>query len=283
MIDPKSDNSLRQDLIGLVPAGGQATRIGPIPCSKEIFPIGFVPTQANSELRPKAVSHYLLERIQRAGADRAYFILRSGKWDIPAYFGNGDLVGIHLGYLTIESTPGVPYTIDQAYPFVKRFRVAMGFPDIIFYPEDAFVHLVNQQEKSNADIVLGLFPAAQSHKVDMIALDHDYRVSKILIKPSRTDLVYTWLIAVWSPRFTYFLHQHMSNFDRINTTDGAVAISSQSNELFMGNVIQAAINKGLTVDKVIFSDGSYVDIGTGEDMIAAMKHQFTLGGFDDHS
>jgi glucose-1-phosphate thymidylyltransferase len=283
MTYPKYCNALRQDIIGLVPAGGKATRIAPIPCSKEIFPIGFGTIQDDSKLRPKAVAQYLLERIRHAGADRAYIILRSGKWDIPAYLGNGDLVGIRLGYLTTASTPGVPYTLDQAYPFIKRYRVAMGFPDILFEPEDAFVHLVNKQEQSNADIVLGLFPAAQSHKVDMVAINDDCKIREIQIKPTQTDLVYTWLIAVWSPRFTHFLHQNISNYARTNTFNSTTAAASANNEIFMGHVIQDAINEGLTVDSVIFSDGFYVDIGTREDMIAAMKHHFRIGGFDDHN
>jgi glucose-1-phosphate thymidylyltransferase len=283
MVVSKNDRRLPQDLIGLLPAAGKATRISPLPCSKEIFPIGFGPIKIDNNLRPKVVSHYLLENMQRAGVRRAYIVLRSGKWDIPAYFGNGDLVGLHLGYLTTGSTQGVPYTLDQAYPFVNRFLVAMGFPDIILYPEDAFTHLVDRQVKSDADIVLGLFPASQSHKVDMILLDKDQSVREIHIKPSRTHLIYTWLIAVWTPTFSHFMHQFLLNVDRASDSDSIVSYASKNDELFMGDVIQAAIDHGLVVDKVIFRKGTYIDIGTREDMIAAMQNHPTIGGVNDHN
>jgi glucose-1-phosphate thymidylyltransferase len=80
------------EIIGLIPAAGQATRIAPLPCSKELYPIGFRTVPGSDGLRPKAVSHYLLEKMQIAGVRKAYFILRQGKWDIPAYWGDGEML-----------------------------------------------------------------------------------------------------------------------------------------------------------------------------------------------
>jgi glucose-1-phosphate thymidylyltransferase len=269
MVVSKSNHRIHQDIVGLLPSAGRANRISPIPCSKEIFPIGFGRLESDNNFRPKVVSHYLLEKMRRAGVNRAYIILRSGKWDIPAYFGNGDMVGIRLGYLAIDATRGVPYTLDQAYPFVNKYRIAMGFPDILIQPEDAFVHLYNRQIESEADIVLGLFPASQSHKVDMVALDKDQRILGIQIKPSKTHLVYTWLIALWTPRFTHFMHRHILSYDGISK-GSVVSGVSENDELFMGDVVQAAIDEGLAVDNVIFPNGTYIDIGTQEDLMAAL-------------
>jgi glucose-1-phosphate thymidylyltransferase len=42
-------------------------------------------------------------------------------------------------------------------------------------------------------------------------------------------------------------------------------------EMFVGDVIQAAIENGMQVDPVIFKDGNYVDIGTPEDLIRAVQ------------
>ena len=75
------------EIIGLVPAGGSARRLGQIPCSKEIFPLGFA--GEGKERRPKAVSEYLLDKYRAAGCEKVFFILRQGKWDIPAYYGDG--------------------------------------------------------------------------------------------------------------------------------------------------------------------------------------------------
>ncbi|MEM6402045.1 MAG: dTDP-glucose pyrophosphorylase, partial [Cyanobacteria bacterium P01_D01_bin.116] len=152
----------KHSIIGLIPAGGKATRISPLPLSKELYPVGFrgdrdieinnqtknqTKNQNNNQnnnqnhLRPKVVSHYLLEKMQLAGIDKAYFILRSGKWDIPGYFGDGEMLSMSLGYLIMGVPYGVPFTLDSAYPFVKDAVVALGFPDILFEPKDAFLKI----------------------------------------------------------------------------------------------------------------------------------------------
>ena len=70
-------------------------------------------------------------------------ILRDGKWDIPSYLGDGSLVNLHLAYLMMAQPFGVPYTLDQAYPFVKDCRIALGFPDVLFESQDAFEKILD--------------------------------------------------------------------------------------------------------------------------------------------
>ena len=113
---------------GTIPASGQATRIAPLPCSKELFPIGFRTAQDGRALGPKVVAHYLLEKMRFAGVSKSYIVLRPGKWDIPAYFGDGSALKLHLAYLMMGVPFGVPFTLDQAYPFVRNATVAFGFP-----------------------------------------------------------------------------------------------------------------------------------------------------------
>ncbi len=102
-----------QSAIGLIPAAGEGSRISPLPGSKELYPIGFR-VATDGSLRPKVVCHYLLESMHIAGIRKAYLLLRSGKWDIPAYLGGGSLVDMNLGYLIVDSLFGVPYTLDRA-------------------------------------------------------------------------------------------------------------------------------------------------------------------------
>src|SRR4030066_731343 len=171
----------KQEVIGVIPAGGKASRIAPLPCSKELYPVGFHSVNESGELRPKVVSHYLLEKMRSANITKVFIVLRDGKWDIPAYFGDGKMLDMHLAYLIMDLPYGVPYTLDQAYPFVQDAMIALGFPDIVFHPDDAFVRLLAKQKESNADIVLGLFPASQPHKTDMVELNADGRIRSIQI------------------------------------------------------------------------------------------------------
>ena len=95
------------ELIGLIPAAGQASRVAPLPCSKELFPIGFHPERREHGGRPKAVAHYLLEKMRLAGVSKVYFVLRTGKWDIPAYFGDGSEFQMHFGSDLLPFFPSI--------------------------------------------------------------------------------------------------------------------------------------------------------------------------------
>jgi glucose-1-phosphate thymidylyltransferase len=259
-----------QEVLGVLPAGGRASRIAPLPCSKELFPVGFHAAGTELGLRPKVVSHFLLENMRLANIKKVFVILREGKWDIPAYFGDGNKIGMNLAYLMMGSPLGVPYTINQAYPFVENALVALGYPDIIFEPRDAFVKLLARREELDADIVLGLFPTEKPHKVDMVELDENGRVRSIQIKPARTQLVYSWDMAVWSPVFTRFMHDFILAASEGVDSNGGMTVD-RKHEVHVSDVIQRAIQDGMKIETVIFENGSCLDIGTPEDMLKAVR------------
>jgi len=258
-------------VVGLIPAAGQASRIGPLPCSKELYPIGFHRDDKGRSLRPKVVFHYLLEKMRQAGITKAYIILRDGKWDIPGYLGDGKMLSMHLSYLMMDLPFGVPYTLDQAYPFVQDAMVACGLPDIIFQPDDAFVRLLARQTETKADVVLAVFPTDRPEKWDMLDLDKQCRIQRFIIKPSQTHLRYTWVVAVWTPVFTNFMHKYLVNHQKIEEQNNAEGNVAQQKELYLGDVFQAAIHNDMHIDTVIFHEGSCIDIGTPEDMVRAVN------------
>lgn len=262
------DQEFQREVIGLIPAGGQATRIAPLPCSKELYPIGLQFVGNDRSPRPKVVCHYLLERMRLAGITKAYIVLRQGKWDIPAYLGDGTMLDMHLAYLMMRLPFGTPYTLDQAYPFVQDKLVALGFPDILFQPDDAFVQLLARQAATKADVVLGLFPTDQPQTADMVELDGSGQIRRIVIKPLQTDLRYTWIIAVWTPAFTRFMHEYLAaaptQIDAGNSPPG-------QREWFVSDVIQAAMDAGLQVESVAFPEGKYLDIGIPDNLVKAIR------------
>lgn len=255
------------ELIGLIPAAGQARRLGVLPCSKEIYPIGFGPSDGGPDLRPKAACQYLLESMRAAGARKVFIVLRDGKWDIPAYLGDGYALDVHLAYLIMRLPFGVPYTLDQAYPFVRHAIVALGFPDLLFQPADAYAQLLERQADRSAEIVLGLFPAGRPTKTDRVELDRDGRVRAVVTRARQGDSRATWILAVWTPAFTQFMHEHLAAMPVSGLADGR----REGVELSMSDVIRAAIDEGLTVDSVVFSEGRFVDIGTPEDLVATVR------------
>ncbi len=260
------------EMIALIPAAGHATRIWPLPCSKEIYPVGLALNHGTTGIRPKVTCHYLLEKMRMAGIKKGFIILRDGKWDIPAYCGDGTFVDMHIAYLTVRHSPGPPYTLDQAFPFVHDVPIAFGFPDILFRPNDVFVQLRNKLRVAKAEVVLGLFPATDHRLMDMVEIDSKGAVTGMYLKPHRTPLKYAWLCAVWSPYFTWFLHQYLRSLalpeDAHPSKEGRYA----GKELTVGHVLQAAVNQGLRMQTVLFKRGKYVDIGTPEGLRNAFPY-----------
>jgi NDP-sugar pyrophosphorylase family protein len=258
-------------VVGLVPAAGRAKRIAPSPCSKEIFPIGFR-RDRDGQIRPRVASHDLFAKFVRAGATRGYVILREGKWDIPAYFGDGAIVGLDLAYIVIAESIGPPDTLDRAYSFVRNDTVVFGFPDILFGPEDVFERLLQKRRDTNADVVLGLYPAREARLMDMVEIDEEGRVHGMMLKPPATDLSHGWLCAVWSPVFTEFMHgfvqrereKHASNADAYRQID-------PQGDLPVGAVLKGALEAGLRMCGVVFQERNYRDIGVPDNLAETLR------------
>lgn len=252
--------------VGIMPAAGWARRSPAMPCSKEVFPLGVVPDDRHpSGARARLACDDLLRGFRRAGASRAVVVLRPGKWDIPGFLESGVAYELTLAYMTIADSPGVPWTVRAALPFVEGARVVFGFPDMAIKPVDALATVAERQQRTGADVVLGLFPAHRPELVDMVDTSPDGRVRDIVIKPTATDLHYTWLLACWSPTFSEFLARFVGQLDvgaRPTTAD---------EEIHFGDAVRAAVEEGYHVDGVAFGEGSYTDMGTPEQLVAAMR------------
>lgn len=255
-----------REVIGLIPCAGHATRIAPLPCSKELLPVG-LRRIGDGSWRPKVVSHHLLEKMREGGVSRAFFVLRKGKWDIPEYYGNGAAIGMDLGYLVMGRPYGPPYTLDEAYPFVRGARIAFGFPDILFGPRDAFARALERLAATRADLVLGLYRVSDTRIADMVAVDRGRRVRELVIKPAETKLKFGWVFAVWTPKFTEFMHEYLG-VPRTTAERPGIGLPA---ELTVGEVIQAAISEGLVTQSVIFPRRTYLDIGTPDNLIEAVR------------
>ena len=263
------------EIIALIPSAGQAIRITPLPCSKEIFPLGLAPIGEAGNVRPKVVCHYMLEKMRLAGAKKGFIILRHGKWDIPGYCGSGSFVDMDLAYLLVETSLGPPYSVDQAYPFVQHAQVVFGFPDILFQPDDVFVRLLEKRKMTGADVVLALFPTRDFQQMDMVRTESDGKVTAMYLKPDGTDLCFAWVCAAWSASFTRFMHEYLQGASVRQSADPSPAVhvnvhDSSIGEISVGHVLKAALQHGIHIQSVAFPTGSYIDIGTPEGLSKAL-------------
>ena len=250
-------------VVGLIPAAGRARRLAPLPCSKELLPIGLGTLAGCEAAHPKVASQFLVDQFRAADVRKVIVVIRQGKWDIPGYWSDGSRLGMHFAYVVVDETGGPPDTIDRAHAFVREEVVVFGFPDILFHPETVFAQLLARLSNSTADVVLGLFPAHNPSVMDMIEVDRRGHVRDLLLKPRQTTLRWAWICAVWMPTFTEFLHGFLGRMRRLSRGQvrGNRRIDPQG-DLPVGAVIQAAIRERLTVEAVKFSNGRYLDVGT---------------------
>jgi len=162
---------------------------------------------------------------------------------------------------------GAPFSVDQAYPFVREATVLFGFPDMLFEPADAFVRLVERQSETRADIVLGVWtlePAGLAD--DRLVIDAAGRVRHIEVKSTNPDLPLTWVNAAWTPSFTKFMHAYLTEA-LSSGRQMSKQTSGLSREIIVGDVLAAAVESGLHVNAVQFPGAAYIDIGTPEALI----------------
>lgn len=251
----------QEKLVGLIPAAGLAKRVSPLPGSKELFPVGFqeVEVDGSVRLRPKVVSQYLLDNMVRAGVSQVWIVLGKGKWDIMHYFGDGSDFGVPIAYLVMDRLWGMPYTLDQAWPWVRGNTVLFGMPDTIFTPPDAFAQIVAYHRARKADVTLGVFPTTQPERLSPVQMDRDGRVIAVTDKPAHSEIHNTWGCACWSPHFSEFMHNFLT------------AIAPPKEEVVLASVFRQAIVEGLAVYGIFFEHGEYIDIGTPEDLVIAVR------------
>lgn len=254
------------ELVGLIPAAGRATRLGTLPCSKEILPLKLKDNGRSPIF--EVFADPLLSYYRAASIRKVYFLLRSGKWDIPAYFGNGQVWGMNFCYLMVQHLFGIPFSLREAYPFVKDSAVALGFPDMIVQPHDCFQQLYSRFNEKKGSVVLGIFPVKTPEKWDMVRFTDDGKIGQILIKEPAQQLNFGWSMALWGPEFSEFLYDYTGKMIA-EGTDGMIRLSDgRRRELYPGDLFMRAIEEGLKVDYLVFDRGSCTDLGTISDFMA---------------
>ena len=253
-----------RDVVALIPAAGSGTRIAPIPGSKEVFPIGFANVEGDKPV-VKVVSQYLFDRMVAGGVGQGIVVLRDGKWDIPAYFGEGEPAGMKLSYVVVGETLGPPDTLDRAHAFVRHDVVAFGFPDIMLGPPDVFDQLLTRMDVGDVDVVLGLYDVVDARQSDMVKLDQERHVLGIYLKDAASTLPHSWACAVWGPAFTEFMHSAVQEYR--DHTAGSFGTIDAGGDLPMGLIFKQAVEAGLNVVGVPFKGQHWTDVGSPRDLL----------------
>lgn len=248
--------AIRPRVVGLIPAAGAATRLGRLPCSKELLPIGL----GVGVGPPEVAIDRLLRRLRAAGVGRVVVAIRDGKWDIPAYLAAGRELDLDIAYVVVRETRSILDTLRAALPFVENDIVALGFPDILFEPDDLFDHTLDALIAHAADAVLAAVPTDRPDKADVLDIAADGTLRDLTIKPRPPwpRPAWTWIGAAWAPSMTRLL------------LDDPEALFGTEREPYPGDLIREAIARGLDVRAVTAAAGRHLDIGTSEDLARAV-------------
>lgn len=260
-------------MVGVIPGGGSGQRLAPLPCSKELLPLGFRATAEGP--RPKVIANYLVDALREAGVEQVYWLIDRSKTDIVQYFGGGADFGLQLAYLPTQGSPSVVHTLVSAAAFLRGRHVLFGFPDIVFEPASALGALRRRLFESGADVVLGAVPAPPEIAADRVRVGKDGRALEIRIKPSHSEWTDVWMLAAWAPSFTRFIELWLPARRSSDAARGNTA-----SELYLGHALQAAIEAGMSIEVETFQSGSFIDVGTAPGFARALSRYGTLGALE---
>ncbi|MBZ9811368.1 nucleotidyltransferase family protein [Mesorhizobium sp. BR1-1-9] len=235
-------------MLGIVPAAGRGSRIQPLGFSKELLPVG---SRIDGQTeRPCAVSEYLVRRMVRAGVDKICFIIGSGKSDILEYYAAG--YGAATALFVVQPTPvGLCDAIFRAAPLVAPDEtVLIGLPDTIWFPEDGFCRLPDDQ------LSFLLFPVERPEFFDAVVLGEDGRVREIQVK--REDAATNW---IWG---AFKMPGHVLH--RL----AALWRERDCHDEYIGTLINAHLAAGGQAYGVK-AGAAYVDVGTFNGYRAALR------------
>jgi dTDP-glucose pyrophosphorylase len=239
-----------EQVIGLIPAAGKGVRLG-LPYPKELYPI-------IRDNHYKPIAQYVLDNLTAAGLSHVVFVINETKHQLLGFFGNGHRFGCQISYVVQEqnsargesTSPGLAHALDSAYHLTQGKVVFFGMADTIMQPRDVFARAWAATAPED-DVVLVLFPTERPEKFGMVRLDHDDRVLEIVDKPRKTDLTEMWGCILWRPRFT----EHLRD-----------CVAQQGISDF-AQIMNSAIAAGYRFRGVHIFDGTYIDLGTYEEIM----------------
>jgi len=250
------DTNQQDNYIGLIPAAGHASRMGKLPCSKEILP----PGSNSGGTGVTVLTDLLLAQFQACGVSAAAMAIAPHKTDIINYYGDCSPQGISMHYTTLQSASAV-HSIDACLATTRHRTVLFGLPDILLPVNNAFTPLLTTLQQQQADVVLGLFTTQQPHSADMVHCSPSGQVLDILIKQDQypSAFTHTWACAVWQPQFSEFLHTFVERQQ------------PAARELYVGDVFLAAMQAGLRIHAQVLAEHACLDAGTPQSYQQALN------------
>lgn len=213
-------------MIGIVPAGGNATRMRRVP--KMLLPVPAGDT----------LFTILCERMRSAGIERILVAVSDATASVITPFCTPDI----LLYKTAVPTMSEAVMLARQHTYTGE-TCYFGMPDTFVEDAHAF-HKLGAALADNADVAVGLFYARplQHRKLGMCRMKGT-QVLEVVDKPDETTLTHAWGVLAWKTPF----------WDCMRADDPHI-----------GFALPRAIAAGLDV-RAVLMEGGYWDAGTPEE------------------
>jgi len=247
--------NITKNIVGIIPATGNGSRIGFLPFSKELFPINVKRNNIDIDspiIIP--VINYSIYAMKIANINSLSIIINPNKTDIIKYILDGNHLGIRdLSYKIQINQKGLPSAISIGMGSIKINDIfVLSMPDTIYKPIDSLNKITKKIIEDNCDAVLGLYPVLNVSKFGMVEFDGDL-FNYTIDKPQSTNLKYCWGTVVWNYKFAHFINNFVDN-------------SLDKKEILFGDILNIAKNNGFNIRVIPFDNGSYIDIGTIDEL-----------------
>jgi glucose-1-phosphate thymidylyltransferase len=236
--------------VGIIPAAGLASRLGPLGYPKELLPITYVQGEGG-HLRPLPVIEASLRQLRTAGIGRCMVITSERKPELAQYLGGGGAIGLDIAYVQQTRIEGLAAAVALTVPWTQGSACCLLLPDTIVRPLDALLTMREVFETRGADLVLGVFPTEKPKELGPVRFDGAMLVTEVQDKPADTDLANSWGLAIWGDRFSELIAAAPFNAN-------------------LGLLFHQAAQSGLKVIACWFEDGEFHDVGTPKGLAEAL-------------
>lgn len=215
--------------VGIIPAAGKASRISGLP--KFLLP--FFHNNKSTIL--------LTSLVDMMNVDDLY---------VTTCPENAQLIYKYLpetSTLMVADTHTMSETVCRMQKLVGERNVLFGMPDTYVTDKFAYKKLADEMNRSNADVVVGLwkFREDQKGKLGQCQIDVDRNVVRVVDKDPTCDLEWAWGALAWKSSFWNHIDPKTSH---------------------VGYGLNPAIAAGLNV-KAVYMEGEYYDCGTPSEYI----------------
>ena len=163
------------EIVGVVPAAGYATRLQPLPCSKEVYEIGGQP-----------IMDYVVHRMRAGGCTSLRVVTRPEKRDVIEH---ADALGASV--VAARPTSVSESLLAGMVGLADEDIVLVGYPDTLWEPETGYRPLV-EAVVGGCDVALGLFRTPDLQRSDVVVFDDSGKIVGIDVKPQEPRSEWIW-------------------------------------------------------------------------------------------